>query len=147
MIPDPTECSVTNDAIILKDYSASVKYVDCKSHFVKYQTPSGRTKVLEKTTFLWLMYKDSGKLSSDRLRRVKQADSINPFEESLFFQETPPNIIYRDDRCIFKMENEDRHLVGHILDFVYFGKIQEIESAKFNKSHVDQVRIIKSRQN
>lgn len=136
--PDPSEYHITNnEEICLKDYSSSITVIDEKSPYVEYTMPSGTTKVVKKTTLVWWITKDGMKLSNDRLSRVKQMDSISQYNTSSFARETVSDNIYRGDWCLFKMEFQETYLVGHVLDFVYYGNVKKLGSAKFKKSFVN----------
>lgn len=102
-----------------------------RSSYVEMETPSGAKKKVRKSTALWLLTEEGGKLSNDRLRRVTNAGNRGCCRRRLQFavkDRTTFTVEKNEDLQIgdwvlFRGNDrfKDKILLGHVLSFQYIG--------------------------
>lgn len=120
----------------LQDFSDEVFDMEKSSNFVRVTcSDDGKSKLIRKTHYLWLLNDSKDGLSNDRLKRVQSQDKKKTSCKQLQFKRAhrPKGIIECDqiqigDWCIFHdrghhIDNNmgDKFLFGSVLSFQYVG--------------------------
>lgn len=134
-----TIISLTGE-LMLKDYSALE--LSKKIPFTEIQDSTGNKKVVRKSTLLWLLVSNPGRLSSDRVERVKISDIANraarvkPANNSTVSSEFQFFRIQEEitigEWCLFHVE--EQLVIRLILGFKYLSG-KTIRDAKYSKQY------------
>lgn len=116
---DDTNMAGITGELIMRDYSSSTISLSEEDRFTVVADSTGKEKVVLKSGIVNLLLKDRCKLSSDRLRRVKEKDFVreNGTESNVLETFVSNEEIRIGDWCVFKIKQ--KIMVGHILSFTY----------------------------
>lgn len=122
---EPIECNS------LKDYSSKKRRINEESSYIEVLSNT-TSKVIAKSSYIWLLSDSRGKMSSDRLKRVQECSEKITKGSSrrrleFFDVSAKSKIVFKlseikiGDWCIFRKENNDsiKLMLGCILSFRY----------------------------
>lgn len=141
--------------INLRDFN--VDELDESSKYVQISNPDGTTKIVLKSSLIWLLSDSPGKLSNDRLKRVQ----TTPLQKTTKRQKTHTNIpvrnvseneeIFIGDWCVFQFDPNlmpfielpqenviENKLIGSVLGFKYI----DGQTEKAKQFHCDSAILI-----
>lgn len=88
------------------------------SQFLTRKRNDGEIEYVRKSTIVWQLNKTTNKLSSDRMVRVKESELMTQ-KKNLVLCNGKSDRIFVRDWCLFKRVDNDKSLVGYLLNFVY----------------------------
>ena len=104
--------------ISLKDYSTNYNIGQESSSLLEV-VDSVSKKFIRKTSYIWLLGKESAKLSSDRLERVKDTGNMKTTASGPITAIQKLETISIGQWCIFSSSLDQRGLIGQVHDFGY----------------------------
>lgn len=107
----------------LQNYSETQTTLNPNGPFATVKDAHGKEFVVRKSSICWLLNSNVAKLSSDRLQRVRTAETA----KSIRNNETPITIncirisdeINIGDWCLFEKVDDDKCVIGIVLSFAY----------------------------
>ncbi len=109
-------------SIHLKDYTnlTSNNFPDLESSpFAKVMGSDGRSRIVKKSTLLWLLENSVKKLSNDRRLRVMQTVSFTEQNKLIIKHVSKRGKVQIGDWCIFKCSDGLSFMLGRVLSFAF----------------------------
>ena len=108
----------------LREHSEETfKKKDEKSPVMEVTIEGGKTQIVHKSSYCWLMNQEFFKLSSDRLNKFQQVQKLQFKKPSNRVKSAIKlDRIYIGDWCLFRIPNDTKCLLGIVLSFAYTGE-------------------------
>ncbi|XP_077255597.1 uncharacterized protein LOC143893755 [Temnothorax americanus] len=123
LLEDLTTLSCVQGSLELTNFDKITTEIKPDSPFTIVTDSYGKELIVRKSSICWLLSKNSCKLSSDRLQRVRESELTTYIQKSRFAQRNDEykkcDEIFIGDWCLFKRLNNKKCYIGHILSFAY----------------------------